>query len=293
MRTIETNGVELAYDEVGDGPAVVLIMGIGAQRVLWPDSLLERFADAGYRAIRFDNRDIGQSTRLCDATVPPVMPSMMRAIAKRPVDAPYTLSDMAADTAGLIEGLGIEQAHVVGASMGGMIAQHLALEHPQRVATLTSVMSGPGSVRHMLGKPRAIRTLLSTPPTTREEAQDHTVRLFRAIGGRLPQDEAQLRRTAGIAWDRGPHPEGFARQWAAIMASGSRLRALRTLEVPTLVVHGTLDPLVPPRAGRATAEAIPGAKMLWVDGMGHDFAPAAIDRMLPALLDHMERHPTR
>ena len=291
MPTLAVNELELAYDAVGAGPPVLLIMGIGAQRVLWPDELLERLASEGFRAIRFDNRDIGESTRLSQAPVPPVLPSMLRAIAKRPVPAPYSLSDMATDTAGLIEALGLERAHVVGASMGGMIAQHLALEHRDKVATLTSVMSGPGSVRHMLGKPKAIKALLSTPPTSRQEAQDHTVRLFQAIGGRLPQDEHRLRTSAGIAWDRGPHPEGFARQWAAIMASGSRLRALRRLDVPTLVVHGTLDPLVPPRAGKATADAIPGARMLWVDGMGHDFAPAAIDVMVPALLDHMRRHP--
>jgi len=291
MPHIEANDLHLAYDEVGSGPPVVMIMGIGAQRVLWPDELLERFAGAGYRAIRFDNRDIGESTRLHEAPVPPVVPSMLRAIAKRPVEAPYTLSDMATDTAALMDALQLPRAHILGASMGGMIAQHLALEHPERVATLTSVMSGPGSVRHMLGKPRAIRALLSRPPTTRQEAQAHTVRLFQAIGGTLPQDLDQLRATAGIAWDRGPHPEGFARQWAAIMASGSRLRELRRLSAPTLVVHGTHDPLVPPRAGKATAEAIPGARMLWVPGMGHDFAPAAIDHMLPAVLDHFARHP--
>ena len=291
MPVATVHDLELAYDDVGSGPPVVLIMGIGAQRILWPDSLLDRLAEHGFRAIRFDNRDIGESTRLTDEPVPPVLGSLIAALAKRPVRAPYNLSDMARDTVGLLDALGLPQAHVVGASMGGMIGQHMAIEHPQRVASLTSIMSGPGSVRHMIGKPRALRALLRPPPRTREEAQRNVVQLFSAIGGTLPRDEEGLRRYAGLAFDRGLHPAGFARQWAAIMASGSRLPALREVQVPTLVVHGTVDPLVPPRAGKATADAIPNAELLWVDGMGHDLAPGALDVIVPRMVAHMERHP--
>ncbi len=291
MPIAHVHDLEIAYDDVGAGPPVVLIMGIGAQRILWPDALVDTLAERGFRAIRFDNRDIGESTRLTHEPVPPVLSGLVRAVAKRPVDAPYTLSDMALDTVGLLDALDLPRAHVVGASMGGMIGQHLALEHPGRVASLTSIMSGPGSVRHMIGKPRALKALLGPPPRTREEAQHHVLKLFSAIGGTLPRDEEGLRRYAGLAFDRGLHPAGFARQWAAIMASGSRLKALRSLQVPTLVVHGTLDPLVPPRAGKATADAIPNAELLWVDGMGHDLSPGALDVILPRLVAHMERHP--
>lgn len=287
MATASVRGLDIAYDELGSGPPILLVMGIGAQRVLWPDPLVERLAEAGHRVIRFDNRDVGESTWLRDEPVPPVLSNMLRAVAKQPVDAPYTLSDMAGDAAGLLDALGIERAHVVGASLGGMIAQQLAIEHPTRLSTLTSIMSGPGSVRHMIGRPSAIRALLKGPPKSRAEAQDNSVALFRVIGGELPLDVDGIRERAGKQWDVGLNPAGFARQWSAMLKSGSRLDALRSVRAPTLVVHGTHDPLVPPRAGKATAGAIPGAKLVWVQGMGHAFSPASWPFIVDALLGHI------
>ncbi|MEZ4236869.1 MAG: alpha/beta fold hydrolase [Myxococcota bacterium] len=285
MPTVRANGLDLAYDEQGDGPALLLVMGIGAQRILWPDGLVADLARR-FRVVRFDNRDVGQSTWLRDAPVPRPLPALLRALAKLPVSAPYTLSDMAADTVGLLDALGIARAHVVGASMGGMIAQHLAIEHPERVATLTSLMSGPGSVRHMLGAPRALRALLRPPPRTRDEAMDSAEQLFSVIGGRIPGDVAGIRDRAARQFDVGSNPAGFARQWAALLASGSRLAALRGVRAPTLVVHGTDDPLVPPRAGRATARAIPGAELLMIDGMGHDLPPSTWPPIVERIVAH-------
>jgi len=278
------HGIELAYDEFGTGgEPLVLIMGIGAQRIVWHDSFVAMLVERGFHVLRFDNRDVGQSTWLDGVRAPEPWRAALRAMVKRPAPAPYTLSDMASDTVGLLDALGLDRAHVVGASMGGMIAQHLAIEHPGRLKSMTSIMSGPGTVRHMIGRPSAIQALLGPPPTTREEAMDHNEALFTAIGGTLPMDIAHVRDRAGLSWDRGSNPAGFVRQWAAIMRSGSRLHALRSVKVPSLVIHGTKDPLVPPRAGRATAEAIPDCASLFIEGMGHDMAPSTHTTMADAI----------
>ena len=291
MASVCANGIQIAYDDVGGGPVVVLIMGIAAQRIMWPDPFVARLVDVGHRVIRLDNRDVGESTWLDGAPVPSPRTSLLRALAKRPIDAPYTLADMADDTVGLLDALGIERAHVLGASMGGMIAQQLAIQAPERLRSLISIMSGPGTLRHMIGHPRAIRALLRPGPTTRASAMEHHVAFFRTVGGALPLDEPALRERAGRMWDVGINPYGFARQWAAIMASGSRLEALRHVATPTRVIHGTHDPLVPPRAGQATAAAIPGATLTLVRGMGHAMPPASWPVVVPAILDHLRRHP--
>ena len=274
------NGVELAYDEVGerDGEPLILIMGLATQMIHWDLGFCELLADRGYRVIRFDNRDIGRSTRI-EAPVPGTAPMLLG------FGTPaYRLSDMAADTVGLLDHLGIDSAHVVGASMGGMIAQTVAIEHPQRARTLTSVMSTTGN--RMLGLPKwsAFGALLAKPGRTREEFIDRAVKTFKVIGSpAYPMDESRFRDLVSAAYDRGHHPAGVARQLHAITTSGDRTGRLRRLDLPTLVLHGSADPLVRPAAGKATPKAIPDARLDLVDGMGHDFPPALHERFVEAI----------
>lgn len=278
--------VELAYDVVGDGPRqLVLIMGIGAQRIFWDDRFVARVADAGFTVARFDHRDIGESTRLDHLPVPRPPRTLARHLFGLSVGAPYTLSDMAGDVVGLLDHLGWARAHVVGASMGGMIAQHLAIEHPARVASLTSIMSTPGARRYAIqARPSALRALLGKPPRTAEESGEYAVRMFAVIGGpRFAPDEEALRRLGRLAFERKPSPRGFCRHLAALCASGDRTRRLASVRAPTLVFHGAADPLIPVAAGRATARAIPGAHLHVVDGMGHHMPPGVWDELVPAI----------
>jgi pimeloyl-ACP methyl ester carboxylesterase len=276
MAFARANGIELAYEEEGSGEPMVLIMGIGAQLVFWPDDFVSGLAERGFRVVRFDNRDVGQSTKLSALRAPNLRRAMMRSLLGLPVEAPYTLSDMADDTAGLMDALGIDAAHVVGVSLGGMIAQTLAITHPHRVRSLTSIMSTPGGRRNMLSHPRALAALLGKPPRTAEEAEAHLVAISRVIGSRaFPLDETELRRKARLSFGRGGDPRGFARQFAAMLATGDRRGALRFLRRPAAVIHGSVDPLILPHAGRATARAIPEARLRIVEGMGHDLPRGA------------------
>ncbi len=273
---IASNGIEIEIEERGSGSDTLLcIMGFGAQMVVWPNGLLDQLADLGLRVIIFDNRDMGLSTWLNDAPSPNMGKSLLRALLRMEVKAPYDLSDMALDTVGILDELQIDSAHVMGVSMGGMIAQHLAIEHPTRVKSLTSIMSGPGSRRHMFGRssPRALNAIMTPAPKSRDEASDINEGIFRVIGGDLPVDFDQVRHRAALAYDRGHNSAGVFRHWGAMCKSGSRLKQLRKLNLPTTVIHGTVDPLVPVRAGKATAAAIPDAKLVMIDGMGHDLAP--------------------
>ncbi len=294
MPRASANGIELEYESFGDGPPVVLVMGIGCQLILWPDGFCEALAARGYRVVRFDNRDVGLSTKLHSLGVPPVRELLARSMLGLPVEAPYDLGDMADDTVGLLDALGIDRAHVVGASMGGMIAQTMALQHPHRLASMTSVMSSPGGRRNIVGKPKALKTLLSKPPRTREEATEHHVAAWRVLAGPgFPFDEAGTRARGGLVFDRGHYPPGFARQFAAILASGDRRAALRFVRTPTLVIHGDGDPLIPLRAGFATARAIPGARLEIVRGMGHDLPAGAWPTLVDTLVQHFERSGAR
>lgn len=289
MPHARANGVDLYYESVGAGPPLLLVMGVGAQLVLWPDGFCEALANRGYRVIRFDNRDVGLSTRLHDAPVPNVRKAIVRWLFGLPVDAPYTLSDMAADTAGLIEALGYRRAHVVGASMGGAVAQVTAAEHPERVATLTSIMATTGHVLDTLATPRATMALLSKPGRTREEAIERALENFKIIGSPgFPFDAEGIAHRSGLAFDRGAYPRGFARQLAATMASGNRRPLLRTIRCPTLVIHGDRDPLQRLAGGKATARAIPGARLKIIPGMGHTLPRAAWNEMADAI-DHLAR----
>lgn len=288
MARIDTNGIELEVEDRGDGPAVLLIMGIGAQMILWPDGFVDALLARGLRVIRFDNRDVGRSTWLDHLGVPSLSGMTAKAMMGMKVKAPYTLWDMAEDTVGLLDGLGIGRVHAVGASMGGMIAQCLAIRHAERLHSLTSIMSTTGSRRLFRPQPRAVQALLGARPTTREGAQDYFVTFTRAMSGTgFPVDEAAARQLAGQAYDRGNHPEGFQRQWAAILASGSRRQQLGAVRVPSLVVHGSDDPLLIPEGGRATARAIPGARLEIIEGMGHSLPAGVWPRLADSIATHV------
>jgi pimeloyl-ACP methyl ester carboxylesterase len=281
------NGIEIAYETIGDpsDPALLLVMGLGTQLIHWDIELCERFAERGFHVIRFDNRDAGRSTHI-DAPVP----NLKRAMAGLGIDAPYLLDDMADDAFGLLDHLGIEAAHVAGASMGGMIAQTMAIRRPERVLSLTSIMSTTGERRAGRPKLRVWGVLLRRAPRDKDAAVEYFVRVFRLIGSKgFPADEDRVRALAAEAYDRGHSPAGTGRQLAAIMASGDRTDRLRGLRVPTLVFHGRDDPLVPFRGGRATADAIPGARLIGIPGMGHDLPRQVWPQLVDAVAETAAR----
>ena len=278
--------VELCYETFGDpaDPAMLLIMGLGTQMLGWPDDFCSQLAARGLHVIRFDNRDIGRST-LMNGVRPPTLGQILRRDRRA---AGYVLADMAGDAVGLLDHLGIERAHVAGASMGGMIAQTVAARHPERVLSLVSIMSNTGS--RLNGQP-ALRTypvFLRRSPPDREGYVEHIVQLFRVIGS-AGFDEDELRAMLGRAYDRGYDPAGPGRQLAALLASGDRTADLRTITAPTLVIHGTADRLVAPSGGRATARAIPGARLLMIEGMGHDLPRRAWPRILDGIAENVAR----
>ncbi len=286
MPRAAVDGIELEYETFGDrsDPPLVLIMGLGAQMILWEEDFCAELAASGFFVIRFDNRDIGMSTQLDDLGVPNVFEAMTAAMAGKPVDAPYTLDAMADDTVGLMSALGIDKAHVVGASMGGMIAQTLAIRHPDRLLSMTSIMSTTGDVTLPQATSEAMRVLLTPPPPDRDGNVARAIEAWKVIGSpKFPVDEARMRDLFGRAFDRGYHPAGVARQMAAIMASGDRTAALRGVTVPSLVIHGDADPLVRIEGGRATADAIPGATLVVIEGMGHDLPRGTWPEIIDAI----------
>jgi pimeloyl-ACP methyl ester carboxylesterase len=255
-------------------------MGLGFQMVAWPDAFCEQLAARGLRVIRFDNRDAGRSTHIDGGHVP-----TRRELITRKIRNPaYTLEDMAADSVGLLDALGIERAHIVGASMGGMIAQTVAARYPERVLSLTSIMSTTGSAIWGQPAPKFLVRFLAPPPVGREaylQQTMETVRLIRSPG--FPPDEEASQAMLELTWDRGVAAGGLGRQLGAILASGNRTKALRTIKAPTVVVHGAADRLVRPSGGRATARAIPGAELVTVEGMGHDLPAGAWPQVLDAI----------
>ena len=280
--------ISLAYEEIGTGEPLVLVAGLGQQMHSWPTPFCEQLAERGYRVIRFDNRDEGGSTHL--RFRPPSVGAILR---RRWSPEQYDLTDMAADTVGLLDVLDLAEVHIAGASMGGMIAQTVAALYPERVRTLTSIMSNTGARR--VGRPALSTWLMmaSRPGRTREEAQARAVRMFRHIGSHgYPFDEAWVRELAGQGWDRDPSPAGVARQLGAIFRSGDRTRQLASITAPTLVIHGDRDRMVHPTGGAATARAVKGARLETIAGMGHDLPQGAWPRLLDLIDSHARQRST-
>jgi pimeloyl-ACP methyl ester carboxylesterase len=264
-------------------------MGIGAQMILWPEGFCDMLAARGFRVLRFDNRDVGLSSRLDHLGVPGMGATLARALFGLSVSAPYSLEEMAEDVVGLLDVTGIDRAHVVGASMGGMIAQTMAITHPHRMRSLVSVMSTTGKPGVLISEPRALRALFGGVPRTREEAIERHMALFRVVRStRYDFDERATAERAGLCWDRGLNPRGFLRHLGAIGATGDRTARLRFVRVPSLVLHGTVDPLIRPVGGELTADAIPGAKLRWIEGMGHDLPEGAWPLLTELLARHAE-----
>jgi pimeloyl-ACP methyl ester carboxylesterase len=292
MPTAASNGIEIDYESHGQGEPLVLIMGFGAQRIMWPRELVEQLVQAGFQVITFDNRDVGKSTKLNHLGVPDVRKTLVKSLLGMPVNGPYRIADMARDVVGLLDALDIERAHVAGASMGGMIAQELAIAHGPRLLTMTSIMSSPGGRRYSVGRPEAIGRLVDKPAKSREEHADKLVQTFRVLSGKgFPFDAARTHGLGLEAWDRGVFPAGAARQFGAVLDSTSDRRArLQHVRVPSLVLHGTDDPLIPERAGKATARLIPGARYMPIPGMGHSFPVSAMPVLGGAIHSHVLAH---
>jgi pimeloyl-ACP methyl ester carboxylesterase len=280
MPTAAANGIELEYETFGESahPALLLIMGLGSPMIMWEEEFCRGLADRGFFVVRYDNRDCGRSTKLDHLELPDVAAMAGRWIQGGEIDGPYRLSDMAADAAGLLDALGIERAHTVGVSMGGMIAQTLAIEAPARVASLTSIMASTGRRSLPDPSPEAMAVLMTPSAEIREDFIEQHAANNRVVGADptfFSYDKDRLRARAGQLWDYGIEREGTSRQMLSSLASGDRTEALERLSLPTLVIHGRADTLFSIEHGQATAAAIPGAQRLFIEGFGHDMHPAA------------------
>jgi pimeloyl-ACP methyl ester carboxylesterase len=283
------NGIDICYEIFGDPNAepMLLIMGLGAQMIHWDDDFCRQLAARGFRVIRFDNRDIGKSSKLSGGKRLTPLELLKMRFLKIPVAAPYKIRDMAEDVVGLMDALHVKSAHLVGASMGGMIAQEVAILFPQRVRSLTSIMSTTGDPKVPPPSREASALLMAPPPATKEEYFERFAQTWKVLRvGSFPEDEALDRSRAERTYERGLNPAGVGRQLRAILASGSRKERLASVKVPTLVIHGTVDPLVRPEGGKFTTAAIPGAKLLMIEGMGH----ALPIPMWPQIIDRIDKH---
>ena len=284
------NGISITFEDKGprDAPVILLVMGLGGQLTLWPDEFVDALNARGFRTIRYDNRDVGLSTRFDAAGVPNLKWMFVKSLLRLPVRSAYTLADMAADGVALLDHLGIARAHIVGVSMGGMIAQHIAARYPDRVLSLTSVMSTTGNPRLPRAQKEAMQVLTSRPMSgDPEDLIAYSVRAAKVIGSPgYPPDEERLQRRVRSDFERGWYPQGVARQMAAIVADGDRRPMLKSIDAPTLVIHGEGDPLVPLAGGRDTADNIPGARLLTIPGMGHDLPLGLVDTLADAIAGH-------
>ena len=281
----DLGAVRLCYETFGDpaDPPLQLIMGLGTQMVAWHDDFCRQLAGHGFFVIRYDNRDCGKSTSMQGRPV-----TLLELVSKRVKTPPYTLAAMADDAIGLLDHLGIARAHVVGASMGGMIAQHVALRYPGRVLSLVSIMATTGG--RFVGQPKlAVIPLFLSRPRGKDDYVERAVKLFRAVGSKRLFDEDYVRESAALSWDRGINAAGTGRQLAAITADGNRTSRLGRVTAPTLVIHGKDDRLVSPSGGRATAKAIPGARLLMLDDMGHDLPRPIWPEIIGAIVENTER----
>ncbi len=292
MPKIDTNGIRIEYDTFGskrDEP-LVLVMGLGAQMLLWDERFCEQLAARGHFVVRFDNRDVGLSTHFDAHGAPDLIALMTAAATGQPVSVAYTLDDMADDAVGLIDALGFDDAHFVGASMGGMIVQTIAIRHPGRVRSLVSIMSTTGNPTLSPARPDLLARLAGPAPVGRDASIEAGVEMWKLISGPgYPFDESEIRARSALMYDRSNHPEGQARQLAAIMVHGNRAPRLATVRAPTLVIHGTDDPLVPVEGGHDTAAAIPGAELLLIPGMGHDLPVPLFGKLVDAISTHTHK----
>ena len=295
---VHANGIDIEVEDSAQAdashaarPAVLLIMGLGMQLIAWPDEFVQALVDAGFRVIRFDNRDVGLSQHLDELGIPNIVWESLRYGIGMAVHAPYSIADMAADAVGVLDALGVACAHIVGVSLGGMVAQRVAIGFPQRVLSLTSIMSSSGA-RFLPGpKPRVLKALLARPAVGEQAIVDHYVRLFEAIGSPgFPMDEPVLRERMLAATRRSFHPAGALRQMTAVAADVDRADELERVTAPTLVIHGMADPLVPVACGHDTARRIRGSHFVTVPGMGHDLAPGVVERLLQPLIPHLQAH---
>ncbi|MBN2391096.1 MAG: alpha/beta hydrolase [Anaerolineae bacterium] len=285
---VQANGIELVYDTFGDPEAIplLLIAGLGDQMLAWHEGFCSQLAARGYWVIRFDNRDAGLSTKFDHAGTPAFFKLIWAFVRKKSVAVPYTLHDMALDAVGLLDALNISAAHIVGGSLGGLIAQSLAYRHPQRVRTLTLLISSTMNPRLLPPHPKSL-VLFKSPSPGLEGYVEHTVKARRAVrGSRFPFDEAALRTQAKLLYERNPDIRGAARQTAALFANRYDEQAIKSIAVPTLVIHGSADPLIPVRHAYYTAKILPDATLLIIEGMGHEFPPEVWPQVIDALVQH-------
>lgn len=294
---IRANNIDIEIEDTHPGdatgrPVVLLIMGLGMQLIAWPPAMVQAIADAGFRVVRFDNRDIGLSQFFDHLGSPSLIWEGLKFRLGWRIRPPYSIEDMAADTVGVLDALKIAKAHVVGVSMGGMVAQRVAVLAPSRVISLTSIMSSSGARGLPEASPAVTRVLLSRPAGKGVQAAvDHTARLLKAIGSPgFPTPDAELREKVAAAAQRSFHPQGVLRQMVAIAADSARAAALAKVTAPTLVLHGRADPLVPMACGQDTAKRISGARFESIEGMGHDLPPGVVERLLAFLVPHFKTH---
>ncbi|MGH8819934.1 MAG: alpha/beta fold hydrolase [Rhodoferax sp.] len=293
---IKANGIDIEVEDTGPGaageqrPAVLLIMGLGMQLIAWPAELVQALVDAGYRVIRFDNRDIGLSQHFDQLGKPNLLWQGLKHKLGFTPHAPYSLADMALDAIGVLDALHIDKAHVVGVSMGGMIAQRVAIAAPERVLSLTSIMSSSGAAGLPQAQPEVMHALLGSPASSApNDVLDHYVQLFKVIGSPgFPMTDAQMRERILAGIQRSFHPVGTLRQMLAVVADVTRAGELVRVKSPTLVLHGRADPLVPYACGEDTARRIAGARLVGVEGMGHDLPPGVVERLLQPLIPHLK-----
>lgn len=295
MARTKANGIEIEYETAGDrsNPALLLVMGLGAQLTIWPDALFEGLAKKGFFVIRYDNRDTGLSTDFGAWGLPDIPGALGKVMKGEPVRAPYLLKDMAADAVGLLDALGIDRAHMVGASMGGMIVQIVAAQHAARTRSMVSIYSTSGRPGLPVGKPEALAMLTAQPEgPAREQLVRHGIKLRTVIGSpAYPTPDAEMRAFVEKNVDRRWYPEGAARQYLSVIASGDRVELLKTVKVPTLVLHGEADPLLPVECGRDVARLVPGAEIETIPGWGHDFPPQLVPRLVDRIAGFCEAQP--
>ena len=299
MPNVMANRIQIEYDTFGSplSRPLLLIMGLSFQMVIWDEELCNQLAKQGLYVIRFDNRDVGLSSKIDEAGEPNLMEVLTAYQQGEEVKIPYTLDDMADDAIGLLDALSIEKAHICGASMGGSIAQIMAIRYPSRVLSLISMFSSPrGPLDPELpqGKPEVMGLVVSPPPAERGANIEHVTNILRTmVGSKMPPDEQLLRRGAERSYDRCYHPQGIARQAVAVMTAGNRTQALKSVTAPTLVIHGSEDPILPVEHGKATAEAISGADLLIIEGMGHGWSnPEVWPRLVDAIAAHTHKADT-